>query len=392
MALTLKYLRRLAAHARRGGWRQARDFIHRERLRARNPVLVPARPRWPILPLPGTVTAPDLPFLPADVHPGQRLSVTTGVGDPPGRWVRVRAHHPVQYEVTESCRELQSFVGATVVASHIFNPWGVSAPVLPPLDPFHLPALEEAAGRAKIAHPGAIDPRLLITAPSTVTSWQALMHGPRHLRLILATIRPHRLPAIAAQLRALSLPPGITMSLTVGIHGEHSADEYAAPLAGLPVDHLVDLPAQWSLGRCLNHLIGLAPADILAKIDDDDRYHPEYLAEAIHALDFSGAAVVGKRSYPEITLAGGVEVSRRLVHLGLVNQYSNHVAGSSLVFRYETWQRHRFSDRTVGEDSHFLKAVVAARGLVYVTSDQNFAVTRHDEGHTWQPGEAGSLH
>lgn len=444
------YLRRLLSHARQGGWRQARDFIHRERLRRRNPVLDPTDPRWPILPLPGTIVAPTIEFLQsaaparsrlisrsglvssawASARPGRRLrastptenrklhvitrpanphlhadahsggpgigvitqsggpgnGVTTQAGTTCGRWVQVHPKNPVRYVVTDACRELQPFIGAEVVASQVFNPWGLGEPRLPALDPQNLPPLEEAAGRAKISQPGEIDPSLLIAAPATVTSWPALLHGPRHVRLILATIRPHRLPEIAKQLRALRLPPGITMAVTVGIHGEHRPDvRILDALAGLPIDHVVDLPAQWSLGRCLNHLIALGPADILAKIDDDDHYQPEYLAEAIHALDFSGAAVVGKRSYPEISYQAGREISRRLVHPGLCNQYTNHVAGSSLVFPRATWQRHPFSDRTVGEDSHFLRAVVAGRGLVYATSPHNFAVTRHDEGHTWQP-------
>ena len=56
-------------------------------------------------------------------------------------------------------------------------------------------------------------------------------------------------------------------------------------------------PSTQSLGACLNQLVAAASGEVVAKMDDDDLYGPHYLSDQLHALDYSGAALVGKQAH-----------------------------------------------------------------------------------------------
>ncbi len=83
-------------------------------------------------------------------------------------------------------------------------------------------------------------------------------------------------------------------------------------------------------------------------IDDDDYSAPERVADQIQRLRESGKAVTGYRS---MRFTNGRE-------WWLYTGTPDYALGTSLCFRRDWWQSHRFTDKQVGEDYDF---VVAAR-------------------------------
>ncbi|MFH4090338.1 glycosyltransferase, partial [Acinetobacter baumannii] len=49
-----------------------------------------------------------------------------------------------------------------------------------------------------------------------------------------------------------------------------------------------------SLGACLNFAVGKATGEIIAKMDDDDYYAPNYLKDMVMSFEYTDASIVGK--------------------------------------------------------------------------------------------------
>jgi cellulose synthase/poly-beta-1,6-N-acetylglucosamine synthase-like glycosyltransferase len=137
-----------------------------------------------------------------------------------------------------------------------------------------------------------------------------------------------------------------------------------------------------TLGDCLNFGIEKAKYNYLAKFDDDDYYGPSYLSQAIQALQSSDEiGIVGKNSY-YIYFKEDIQLFEPLFD---GNEFVDHVAGATLVFKREAWKRAKFRKRNRAEDYFFIHDVLNAGYKVYSTNKKNFAMVRINEKyHTWQ--------
>nr|WP_241429389.1 glycosyltransferase [Agrococcus sp. ARC_14] len=199
--------------------------------------------------------------------------------------------------------------------------------------------------------------------------------------IIAPTIRPHLVPGIIA---TAGRQVDVDVQLVLLLHGfELDEAELQALARDAGVSELVVLhgAAEASLGTNLNLLVQAADGDIVAKFDDDDTYGDRYLSDACFALDYSRAELVGKQArylYLESIDATVLQSPER------EHQWTDMVGGPTMVGPRSSFLAHPFEDRTLGEDTAFQRAIVAAGGGIYSADRFNFIQLRGARsGHTW---------
>lgn len=196
---------------------------------------------------------------------------------------------------------------------------------------------------------------------------------------LLSTNRPHRLlPAV----RTMAAQENVDLQVAILTHGFEPTKEQVRQVEELHgnviwVQEDPDVP----LGQCYNRLVGVADGQVVAKIDDDDFYSPQYLFEMVNALEFSGAEVAGKAAHyiylqePDMTV---------LRFARLENRFTRFVSGPTITTWKHVAQTSPFPSTTTGEDTGFLKAITAGGGRIYSSSRFEFTQMRlGDNLHTW---------
>lgn len=137
--------------------------------------------------------------------------------------------------------------------------------------------------------------------------------------------------------------------------------------------HYIRLDRPASLGDKLNLGISLARGPLIQKLDDDDYYHPDFLAAMVAALD-------GRD--PDRTLAALDCFLVLLVATGEL-KFSGHgwCAGGTLCFHRELWERSPFRDLPRAVDWWFLED--HRPRLVTLCRPELYILVRHETGHLW---------
>lgn len=142
-------------------------------------------------------------------------------------------------------------------------------------------------------------------------------------------------------------------------------------------------PPTVSLGHKLNAAIAKGTGEYFAKMDDDDFYFDNYLADMIMCFDYGQFDIVGKWSFP-VWLEGPDQLILR--NPGQDNRISNFVMGPTLVARRTLHEKVPFADRSRGEDTDFLKRSLDSGARLYSADMFNFIYYRSADttNHTWQ--------
>lgn len=151
------------------------------------------------------------------------------------------------------------------------------------------------------------------------------------------------------------------------------------------------LPKERYLGECLNFGIEQATYPVVAKFDDDDYYAPDYIYEAMQALEKTGASIVGKTSiYMYFSALNLLAVympgnEHKFTHFER-RLNSKLVMGGTLVFDKEINKKIKFPNKKVGTDSDFLLSCIDEGLEIYSTSRFNYTLIRQGEEslHTWK--------
>ena len=204
--------------------------------------------------------------------------------------------------------------------------------------------------------------------------------------VICSSIRPENVIHVLTQFARQSIEDRELILIT------HGYELNQAQLHELCLDLSVDpstvkllaAPQHWSLGACLNTAVSQSSGDFIAKFDDDDYYLPYFLEDMRNAVRYSGADLVGKQAAYAYVEGPDALVLRRPNQEHL---WTNFVAGPTLFGPRETFRQHPFEDRTTGEDTAFLKSIIAANGRIYSTDRFNFIQVRGDN-HTWKLSDA----
>jgi spore maturation protein CgeB len=207
---------------------------------------------------------------------------------------------------------------------------------------------------------------------------------------LVSTNRPGQLDHVLATVGA-QVGPDVELVLLTHGWGLPAADIRArAAQHGLHDVVVLTADADVPLGECLNRLVAAASGDLVAKMDDDDLYGAHYLSDQAFALDYSGADVVGKQAHYLRLERSDATVLRFAER---EHRFTDFVMGPTLVTRRDVALGTPFEPVPRGEDTAFLRAVVAAGGAVYAADRYNFVqVRRAGAGvHTWTVSDAELL-
>jgi hypothetical protein len=200
--------------------------------------------------------------------------------------------------------------------------------------------------------------------------------------VLLATRRPDHL---AHTLRQVGRQRGVELELVLATHGftaDASVVDAFAEASGVTVDAFT-VPATESFGRLLNVAAGRATGDVLLKMDDDDWYGADFVADLLLARDYTGADVVG--CPPEFMFVEPLWVTVR--RRDATEQYRPVVAGGTMMVSHEAFRAvGGFRDTRKYVDANLFRAVRAAGGTVYRSHGLNYLLRRQAGGHTWEPG------
>ncbi|MCP2327372.1 hypothetical protein HDA40_005879 [Hamadaea flava] len=204
---------------------------------------------------------------------------------------------------------------------------------------------------------------------------------PPSVSAVLVSRRPERAVAAAVALAAQTYAE---FELVVGLHGIELTPEQTARLTSLPVPiRLASFPPETGFGEVLAATTRMASGSLLTKVDDDDHYGREHIWDLVLARLHSGAAVVGKGAEFVYLEPFDATVRRRMGS----ELYSDVVAGGTMMIsRGDLEEVGGWRPVARSVDRALLDRVLAAGGLVYRTHGFGFLYTRHDDGHTWDPG------
>ena len=206
--------------------------------------------------------------------------------------------------------------------------------------------------------------------------------APPRVSVLLVTRRPEMLEFA---LRQVARQRGLEIDLVLATHGFEPARQVLdafreaspVPVTTLREDRSVPF------GEVLNRAAARATGDLLLKIDDDDWYGPDFVADLVLAHGYSGAEVVGCSA--EFTFLHPLWLTTR--QAVPTEAYRALVAGGTMLMERAALRSLGGFRHTVKHvDANLLAAVRAAGGSVYRTHGLGYVLRRGTEGHTWDPG------
>lgn len=202
------------------------------------------------------------------------------------------------------------------------------------------------------------------------------------LSVLVSTNRPDRLVDVLSTVASQVGPPVELLVLTHGFATDQAEFHARARSLGVEDLQLLTAGADVPLGECLNVLVRASSGDVVAKMDDDDLYGSNYLSDQLHAMDYSGADVVGKQAH-YMYLEGMDATILRFPERE--HRYTDFVAGPTIMARRDLVIDNPFLAIPRGEDTAFLRSAAAAGARIYAADRFNFVQVRSNPGagHTW---------
>ncbi len=225
--------------------------------------------------------------------------------------------------------------------------------------PLDLETIDRAAReeRSIVAWRAAIDS---IVPPPTQPS----------VSIVMATKRPEMLEHALAQVRQQR---GVErLELVLAPHGFDPGD--------VPNATVVPQPESEVFGDVLNAAVSVASGDVVVKMDDDDWYAPDFVADLLRARAYSGADLVGTADEFYYLADRDLTVQRR--HPG--EFYTQWVAGGTLMLdRSLLAEVGGFAPVPRHVDRHLLDALLAVGAVIYRMHGLGYVLRRTAEGHTY---------
>ena len=198
--------------------------------------------------------------------------------------------------------------------------------------------------------------------------------------VVLATRRPEMLEFA---LRQVHKQRDVDLQLVLAPHG-FTPD--ADVLRERGPEHVVVRPNDASVlfGDVLADAVAAADGDLVLKMDDDDWYGPEFVADLLLARAYSGAEMVGTPAEMHYLVERDVTVRRG--HRSEL--YAPFVAGGTMLVE-RGLLREVGSFRSVRRfvDAQLIAAIQRAGAATYRTHGLGYLLRRNASGHTWQVDE-----
>lgn len=200
----------------------------------------------------------------------------------------------------------------------------------------------------------------------------------RPVSILLATRRPEQLDFALAQ---VARQRGVSsVQLVLAPHGFDVDPARVREAVGIDV-RVVPADADTLFGDVLQAAAGAAGGDVLLKMDDDDWYSPDVVADLLRARAYSGAELTGMPAEFHYLAPRDLTVKRGHP----TELYANFVAGGTLlVDRSVLREVGGFRSVRKYVDAQLLAAVTAAGGAIYRTHGLGYVLRRNESGHTWE--------
>jgi hypothetical protein len=201
--------------------------------------------------------------------------------------------------------------------------------------------------------------------------------------VVLSTNRPEFIEHALNQVKAQTYPE---TELVLVLHGDtfkqtnqQLEETYRGPLTTIRVSDKA------LYGEALNRGVAASTGRLIAKMDDDDWYSPHHLWDLVHAMDYSGADLVGKAA--EFVYLEELDITIRRMVEGSETYGNRSIAGGTFLIKRTTldtiggWRRiPRHVDQALLDD------LEALRIPWYRTFGHGYVLNRRSQGHTWEAG------
>ncbi|MDP7040232.1 MAG: glycosyltransferase, partial [Myxococcota bacterium] len=206
------------------------------------------------------------------------------------------------------------------------------------------------------------------------------------ISVVCSTNRPHRIGNVLDNYQRQSYE---NKELLVILNEDSMSVEGVKKLIadrGIDNARVFQLPSERSLGECLNLAIDKSEGEFWTKIDDDNYYAENFLSDLMLAFDYTDAAIVGKCAY-YCYLSGSKTLAIRF--FGEENKYVNFLSGSAMICKREVFDKVRFPEQSISEDTIFLKDCIKNNFKLYSADKYNYVCMRNPnlDEHTWKIDE-----
>lgn len=208
---------------------------------------------------------------------------------------------------------------------------------------------------------------------------EAVSRCPASVSVVMATNRPDRLPAALDHIEAQTHPD---LETVFAVHGSlPDAKRRSLAAAATRPTTIIEVAASATLGEVLNRAVAASSADIVTKMDDDDLYAPEHLADLLDALSYSGAMLVGKGS--EFVYLAEIDTTIRRFPNGVETPNRNLAGGTLMIARHDLERVGGWREIPRAVDQALIDDVQGAGGAFHRTHALGFVLNRHGTAHTW---------
>ena len=201
--------------------------------------------------------------------------------------------------------------------------------------------------------------------------------------ILLVTARADFLEHALAQVRAQTYRP---LQLVLAAHGDAPVPAIArVDRASLGDIDLVtrQIPENAPLGAVLNAAAESADGTVITKMDDDDWYGPDHVADCVEALRRSGAPLAGKGAEFIYLAAHNLTIRRAISS----ERFSDTISGATLTLhREDLLDLGGFAPQRRAVDRRLIDAVERTGERPYRTHGLQFVVNRHGGHTTWTAG------
>jgi cellulose synthase/poly-beta-1,6-N-acetylglucosamine synthase-like glycosyltransferase len=153
---------------------------------------------------------------------------------------------------------------------------------------------------------------------------------------------------------------------------------------------IFQLDEKYTLGECLNFGIEHSKYNYVSKMDDDDYYGSYYLTDLMNVFKYTDAQITGKTTcfvYFQNNNSLGIFMPN------YENRYVNNLAGGTILFKKEVFEKVKFRNLNIGEDNCFLSDCIIAGLKIFSSDKYNYVYMRNKNlhEHTWQISEQQML-
>jgi glycosyltransferase involved in cell wall biosynthesis len=206
--------------------------------------------------------------------------------------------------------------------------------------------------------------------------------------LAIPTNRPENLRYIRENFERQTYP---NLELILVLNNDrYEKEEVSAQFAQHPNVKVFQLPEERTLGECLNLSIEQSTGQYWAKLDDDNIYLEDFITDLMLPFKYCNTGIVGKGTY-FIYLEGlNVLALRFPSH---EHSWVDFMSGSAMVVKMDIFEKIRFPETSVGEDTQFMKDYLKLGHKMYSTDVFNYIVMRKAnlDQHTWKINELDLL-